>query len=125
MVKLNSVGSILDTKTGIVYPQNNDGTPDLNCGVYFEDYSDEWLESISDSDWDKIKKLPSQYNEIARNKNKYGRKTMEKNIIKYISVIQFLLVFGLVFNHFLRDLRWLPLIWLLIPSFLMVVVFND
>ena len=33
MVKLNSVGSILDTKNGMVYPQNNDNTPDLDCGV--------------------------------------------------------------------------------------------
>jgi len=50
---------------------------------------------------------------------------MEKNIIKYVSIVQFLLVFALVFNHFLRDLRWLPMIWLLVPSFLMVVVLND
>ena len=61
MVKLNSVGSILDTKDGMVYPQNNDGTPDLNSGCYYKDCSEEWLESISDSDWKKIKKLPSQY----------------------------------------------------------------
>ena len=52
---------IRDRKSGMVYPQNNDGTPDLNCGTYFKDCSEEWLESISDSDWDKIKKLPSQY----------------------------------------------------------------
>ena len=47
MVKLNSVGSILDTKDGMVYPQNNDGTPDLNCGGYLEDSCDEWLDSLA------------------------------------------------------------------------------
>jgi hypothetical protein len=50
MVKLNSVGSILDTKTGMVYPQNNDGTPDLYCGGYLEDSCDEWFDSLDNKD---------------------------------------------------------------------------
>ena len=50
MVKLNSVGSMLDTKTGMVYPQNIDDTPDLNCGGYLEDCCDEWFDSLSDKD---------------------------------------------------------------------------
>ena len=58
-VELNSVGSIIDTKTGMVYPQNNDGTPDLYCGGYVADCDIEWLEAISDEDWEKIKKLPN------------------------------------------------------------------
>ena len=50
MVNLNSVGSILDTKTGMVYPQNNDNTPDLDCGVYIEDCCDEWFDSLNNED---------------------------------------------------------------------------
>tara|TARA_R100000808_G_C2145875_1_gene153733 strand:+ start:231 stop:425 length:195 start_codon:yes stop_codon:yes gene_type:complete len=50
MVKLNSVGSILDTKTFNVYPQNNDGTPDLDCGVYVLDCDVEWVNSLSKED---------------------------------------------------------------------------
>ena len=50
---------------------------------------------------------------------------MGKNIIKYATIIQFLMVCALIFNHFLRDLRWLPLLWLLIPSFLLLIVFDD
>ena len=50
MVKLNSVGSILDTKDGMVYPQNNDGTPDLDCGGYLEDCCEEWFDSLNKED---------------------------------------------------------------------------
>ena len=50
MVKLNSVGSVFDKKTFNVYPQNIDGTPDLNCGVYVLDCSEEWVNSLSKED---------------------------------------------------------------------------
>ena len=49
MVKLNSVGSILDTKTFNVYPQNNDGTPDLDQS----DLVSEWTE-LEDVDLGKL-----------------------------------------------------------------------
>ena len=51
LLKLNSVGSVLDSETGIVYPQldlpNGDVMPDLNCGIslvcllYTSDAADE------------------------------------------------------------------------------------
>tara|TARA_Y100000593_G_C4064562_1_gene216079 strand:- start:255 stop:488 length:234 start_codon:yes stop_codon:yes gene_type:complete len=50
MLKLNSVGSILDTKTGMVYPQNNDGTPDLNCGTDIFECCEEWTNSLDKKD---------------------------------------------------------------------------
>ena len=50
---------------------------------------------------------------------------MEKTIMKYLVIIQFFGVCALIFNHFLRDLTWLPLVWLLIPSMLLVIVFGD
>tara|TARA_R100001594_G_scaffold57337_2_gene91256 strand:- start:7277 stop:7462 length:186 start_codon:yes stop_codon:yes gene_type:complete len=59
MIKLNSVGSFIDKNTGMVYPINKDGSIDIDNGVHYKDCGDEWLESISDSDWDKIKKLPN------------------------------------------------------------------
>ena len=57
MVKLNSVGAILDRKTDMVYPQNSDGTPDLSCGVFLQDCRYEWFKSLSEKD----RKIVSQY----------------------------------------------------------------
>jgi hypothetical protein len=54
-----------------------------------------------------------------------GGEIMEKTIMKYLVIIQFFGVCALIFNHFLRDLTWLPLVWLLIPSMLLVIVFGD
>ena len=47
---LDSVGSVFDPNGNMVYPQNEDGSPDLNCGTYLEDCSDEWWESLSKKD---------------------------------------------------------------------------
>ena len=60
MLKLNSVGSIIDTKTNIVYPQNVDGKPDLNCGVYLAECSNEWYVSLNRTDNKKIMELTEQ-----------------------------------------------------------------
>jgi hypothetical protein len=48
--KLNSVGSIIDTETKMVYPQKIDNTPDLNFGVHLEDCTDEWYDSLDNKD---------------------------------------------------------------------------
>jgi len=58
MLKLNSVGSIIDTKTKMVYPQNVDGTPDLNCGVHLTECSNEWFLSLNRLDNKNIMQLP-------------------------------------------------------------------
>ena len=50
MTYLNSVGSFVDLDNGMVYPANEDNTPDLDCGVHFDDLSSEWVESITDED---------------------------------------------------------------------------
>ena len=50
MTYLNSVGSFVDLDNGMVYPANEDNTPDLDCGVHFDDLSSEWIESITDED---------------------------------------------------------------------------
>ena len=57
MIKLNSVGAIIDTKTTMVYPQNSDGTPDLSCGVFLEDCRYEWFEGLSEKD----RKIVNEY----------------------------------------------------------------
>jgi len=46
---LDSVGSCINTD-GVVYPLNEDGTPDTNSGVDWLDTSDEWSESLSEED---------------------------------------------------------------------------
>mgnify|MGYP001356093490 CR=1 FL=1 len=47
-IKLESVGCVLDSKTGIVYPMLADGTTDLeDDGVHLEDVTEEWGEALS------------------------------------------------------------------------------
>ena len=50
LVKLNSVGSVLDMEDNGVYPQLVGGLPDLNMGVDLDDCSDEWVSSLSYED---------------------------------------------------------------------------
>tara|TARA_Y100000593_G_C4050026_1_gene209256 strand:+ start:66 stop:269 length:204 start_codon:yes stop_codon:yes gene_type:complete len=50
VIMLKSVGSCID-KTGMTYPLQVDGTPDMNMGCHIEDIeNDEWFESLSDED---------------------------------------------------------------------------
>jgi len=37
LVALESVGSLIDPATGIIYPQFVDGTPDYECGIDVDD----------------------------------------------------------------------------------------
>jgi hypothetical protein len=54
--KLNSVGCILETNRGIVYPMNENGTPDLSCpiGLRQDEVSYEWLSELSSNDYKKV-----------------------------------------------------------------------
>ena len=47
LLKLNSVGSVLDMEDGVVYPQLVGGLPDLNMGVELSECSEEWVLSLS------------------------------------------------------------------------------
>ena len=51
LVKLHSVGSVVDFDTKVVYPQMEDGTPDLDMGVHMDEVTEEWLESLSSTDY--------------------------------------------------------------------------
>ena len=57
LVKLNSVGSIVDIEEKIVYPEMTNGLPDLDMGVEVEETSDEWFEALSPSDIDLLVKV--------------------------------------------------------------------
>jgi len=54
---LNSVGSLLDSDTGQIYPQLEDGSPDWDCPIslYDDEVSSEWLDSLSKEDMELIK----------------------------------------------------------------------
>ena len=54
LLKLNSVGSVLDMEDGIVYPQLVSGLPDLEMGVPFDECSDEWIVALSSEDKGKM-----------------------------------------------------------------------
>ena len=55
--KLESVGCLLDSDVGSVYPMNEDGTPDwsLEISVIDDEVSYEWLDALSEVDYQKIK----------------------------------------------------------------------
>ena len=54
LLRLNSVGSVLDLEDNIVYPQLVNGLPDLNMGVELDECSDEWVLSLSKEDRVKV-----------------------------------------------------------------------
>ena len=64
MLKLNSVGSVIDKRTKIVYPQNVDGTPDLDCGVHITECPDDWFSSLSKMDIKTIYIIHIKYSAI-------------------------------------------------------------
>jgi len=54
MIKaLNSVGSVIDMETGMIYPQNEDGTFDfkLSISLVDDEVSSEWWDSLSLEDY--------------------------------------------------------------------------
>ena len=58
LTELESVGSCVDTKTGMTYPMYADGTHDEEMGCHIEDIeNDEWFESLSDEDIEILKSL--------------------------------------------------------------------
>ena len=50
LTELESVGSCIDTKTGMTYPMYVDGTHDEEMGVHLEDIDEEWFHSLSSED---------------------------------------------------------------------------
>tara|TARA_Y100000310_G_scaffold293546_1_gene323177 strand:- start:38 stop:298 length:261 start_codon:yes stop_codon:yes gene_type:complete len=50
-IKLESVGCVLDSNAGIVYPMLADGTTDLeDDGTHLEDVTEEWVDGLSSED---------------------------------------------------------------------------
>ena len=52
MIELESVGCVVDTETGIVYPLFENGAIDLGMGVEFEELDQDWLDELSGDDVD-------------------------------------------------------------------------
>ena len=50
---LTSVGSVI-TGDGMVYPLNNNNEPDMNMGVHITECTNEWMESLSDNDYNRV-----------------------------------------------------------------------
>ena len=69
LLRLNSVGSVLDLEDNMVYPQLVDGLPDLNMGVELDECSDEWVLSISRED--RVKVNFPQSSNVLRNELRF------------------------------------------------------
>ena len=55
LLYLDSVGSFVNTDTLMAYPALiQEGTPDMNCGVHFEDIEGEWFNCLSSDDFDTL-----------------------------------------------------------------------
>ena len=50
LVQLSSVGSLIDLEEKIVYPEMENGLPDLECGVELVEVDDEWAFSLDKRD---------------------------------------------------------------------------
>ena len=60
-VNLDSVGSVLNTENGLVYPMLVNGTADLeDDGVHLNDIEEEWVDGLSKEDADSV--LTVSYN---------------------------------------------------------------
>ena len=49
-VNLESVGSIMELKTGNIFPENTNGTPDLSNPTHLSEISEEWIEKLEGMD---------------------------------------------------------------------------
>ena len=56
---LNSVGSVVELKSGNIYPMYQDGTVDYTFGISLEDeeVSSEWYEELSIQDFKKVEQI--------------------------------------------------------------------
>lgn len=74
LLRLNSVGSVLDMEDNMVYPQLVGGLPDLNMGVHLDECSDEWVLGLSLDDRTNMsvnQATWSQTSEILRNQLRF------------------------------------------------------
>ena len=57
LVVLESVGSVLNTKQGIIYPQNADGSYNKNYSISLveDEVNAEWYKELSTEDYELIK----------------------------------------------------------------------
>jgi len=57
--ELKSVGSCIDIDLGIVYPLNEDGTPDWDLPIELldDEVSAEWIAALSDEDYEICKEF--------------------------------------------------------------------
>ena len=58
MLNLKSVGSVIDTKTKIVYPKYKNGIIDFDNGVHVVECSNEWYSSLNRLDSKNLRELP-------------------------------------------------------------------
>ena len=50
ILELNSVGSVIDTETGITYAAYQKGGYDHDSGIHIDDCDKEWVDALSDED---------------------------------------------------------------------------
>ena len=57
LIVLESVGSVFDTKLGVIYPQKQDGSYDKDFAISIdeEEVSLEWWDSLSEEDFKVVK----------------------------------------------------------------------
>ena len=74
LLRLESVGSVLDLVDNMVYPEMVDGSLDLDMGVHLDECSDEWVVGLSLEDRTQMsvnQATWSQTSEILRNQLRF------------------------------------------------------
>ena len=56
LIEIKSVGSVIDTDSGNIYPLNQDGTVDFTFGISLEneEVSSDWYDGLSDLELKKV-----------------------------------------------------------------------
>ena len=50
---LTSVNSAI-TSDGMVYPLNKSNEPEIHNGIHISEYTDDWMESLSENDYNRV-----------------------------------------------------------------------
>lgn len=81
-IPLDSVESVLEVTTMMIYPQLEDGNPDMDTGTSYDEVSAEWLDSCPDHVKAFFRSVPSEVegrteivNELIDNFSKISDKT--------------------------------------------------
>ena len=85
LIEIKSVGSVIDTDSGNIYPLNQDGTVDYTFGISLEneEVSSDWYDGLSVQDLKKVKYI-QQFLQIFPQQNGYRGFYVTNNFLQIV-----------------------------------------